>query len=267
MAVSERNKLGSGGAVRLSALEAQLNENDGALRGVQPFGALDGRYYTVCDTKDLINELGTNWIYTEVGTNTVEVASVPTASLPARVIFTSDANANSGAQLQFATALTAGSTTKAAWGGMIPRANLNISAFLRFRITTTVANAGLIFGLVTAGDTTVLNAGAIGFAEGLTMQKLRTLSVVHGNMRTGSASTATTLAPAATVVVNTWHTIGFRLLGTAGVEYFFDGNATGSSTMTNIPVAALCPSIAFEAGTAAAATIEIGGVYFGQEAF
>lgn len=266
MAFSTRNQLGNGGAVKLSALEAALPPADGPLYGAQPFGALDGRFYEI-DSKALIHGLGTNWIYTEVGTNSVEALTIPTATLPPRVIFTSDANANSGAQLQFAAA-SAPSTTAAgalaAFAGFIPRAGTVIHALLRFRITTTIANSGLIFGL-TPVDTTVLNAGAIGFTEGITLKKLRTVSVISGDMRVSSTSTATALSPTATVVIDTWHTIGFRLNGVTSVEYFFDGNKTGSTTMTNIPTAALCPSIAFEAGTAAAATIEISGVYFGQE--
>lgn len=267
MAVSERNRLGVGGANKLSALESQLNANDGPLRGCQPFGALDGRYVQM-PADNLLFCAGENWVATEVGTSGSKIVTAPTATLPLRLLYTSGtAGAGDGLNLQYAVAATLGSTTRTSIGTMFPAAGRILAGEMRFRITTTVNNCEMFFGLATAADTTMLSsAGAITVTELVGIRKLRSSALAAGSMSvTGPTTTATVLAPAATIVVNTWHTIGFRVNGISSVEYWFDGDVTGESTVTNIPVGALNPALVFQAATAAAATIEIAGIWYGME--
>lgn len=266
MAVSERNRLGVGGANKLSALESQLNANDGPLRGAQPFGAIDGRYVQT-PADNLLFCAGENWIATEVGTSGAKIVTAPSATLPLRLLYTSGtAGAGDGLNLQFAIAPTLASATRSAVATHFPAAGRILAGQMKFRITTTVANCEMFFGLATIDTTCLSSAGAITCTELVGIRKLRSSALAAGSMSvTGPTTTATTLSPAATIVVNTWYTIGFRVNGITSVEYWFDGDATGETTVTNIPVGALVPTLCFQAATAAAATIEVAGIWFGQE--
>jgi hypothetical protein len=237
------------------------------LRGCQPFGAIDGRY-TQITANELLMCAGENWVATEVGTSGSKIVTAPTATQPLRLIYTSGtAGAGDGLNLQHAVAATLGSTSRTSIATFFPAAGRIMAGQMKFRITTTVANCEMFFGLATAADTTMLSsAGAITVTELVGIRKLRSSALAAGSMSvTGPTTTATTLSPAATIVVNTWHTIGFRVNGVSSVEYWFDGDATGETTVTNIPVGGLTPALVFQAATAAAATIEIAGIWFGEE--
>lgn len=268
MAVSERNRLGVGGANKLSALEAQLNSNDGILRGVQPFGALDGRAVIVTSA-DLLQNLGANWVYTEVGTSTAETVVNQTATQPLRLVYTSGAaGAGDGFHLQYSSAVTLGSATRTAAPIFFPAAGKIIQGSMRFRITSTVTLGDMFFGACTADSTHFASTGVPkANMEGVGIRKIRATSVCAGSMYSGATPTitATTLSPAATVVASTWHTCGFKLNGVSSVEYMFDGETTGSTTVTNIPVAGLVPTLMFAASSAAAVTIEVSGICFSEE--
>lgn len=272
LAFSPRNLLGVGGATKLSAMELALPPADKALYGVQPFGQRDGRYFEVT-SHDVLQRLGTQWIHTMVdsGTGAAQVVAIqdPTATRGPFLKVTTNAAQHDSNQFQFAIAKTAGSTSLTAYAPFVAKAGYDLSFFMRFQITSTVANAVFAAGLSIV-DTTLLASSVIDTASFIGFYKAAS-ATMGGVVRTGGTSTTTALTVGGTSgwtpTVSTMYEIGFRLQGRTSITYYVNGEATGSTTMTNLPAntVVLCPSFVLGAGTAAAATMEIEGAYWGQE--
>lgn len=272
MSFSTKNLLGVGAARKLDPLEAALPESCKPLYGAQILGTIDGRYYQVT-AQDLLQRTGTQWIHTMVdsGTGAAQVIAVqdPTATRgPFLKIQTNVAQHDSN-QLQYAIAKTLGSTTLSAYAPFVAKAGYDISFSMRVKLTSTVANAVFLAGLAIV-DTTLLATSAIGVTDFIGFYKAAS-ATMGGVVRTSSTSTTTALTVSGTSgwtpTVDTAYDIGFKLTGRTSITFYVNGEATGSTTMTNLPAntVVLCPSIALGAGTAAAASMEVEGVYWGQE--
>ena len=277
MATSSRNQLGVGGARKLSALESTLPVADKYMFGAQPHGALDGRF-TQIPSSHLLQELGRRWILTTVDTATGDATGVraiqaATATEGPFVRLTTNANVADSEQLQYAAAQTASTTAAGsitAYAPFIAKAGYNIHFGMRIRIGTTVANAAVLFGLAEV-DTTLMASHVISTASLIGFYKAAS-ATMGGVVRASSTSTTTALTVGGTSgwtpTVSTWYDIGFKLVGRDSITFYVDGEATGSTTMTNLPAntVLLCPSICLAPGTSAIATMDISGFYCGQEA-
>ena len=272
MAVSNRNRLGVGGARLLDPLEAQFPPSSNGAENIQPFGVIDGRYHLV-DSSALLQRTGTQWIHTMVdnGSDAAQVVAVqdPTSALgPVLKITTNDAQHDSN-QIQYAIAKTLGSTTLSAYAPFVAKSGYNISFGCRFMTSTTVANQALLIGLSVV-DTTLLSSSAIATTDFIGFYKAAS-ATMGGVVRTSSTSTTTALTVGGTSgwtpTVSTWYDIEFRLVGRTSITFYVNGEKTGSTTMTNLPAdtVVLCPSIAVGAATAAVTTAQFRGFYCGQE--
>lgn len=280
MAISQKNSLNFSGQPKiggLDATEAALTPKAYGLSGAQLLGIFKGNCEEHCSYRD-IADVGRHFIYTEINAHTSNPAGVWTVgttagdtppNLPNRLIITTAGNADDGAQIQKACAQTSSTTsagTSTAFAGVIPRTGNIINFHCRFQITSTITNAAFIIGLVPV-DTTILATSAIGVTDLIGFYK--TFGAATGGvLRKSSSSTTTTLNTAnSTPVISTWYDYQFKLNGTSSIDYFINGVKTSSSTMSNIPVVGLTPSIAFTNHTGAAGTIWVQSLACFEEAY
>jgi len=246
--------------------EACAPASSRAFGGMQPMANQLGKEIAI--PHEHLLDVGRHWIYTEIGggtSNPAGVLTAPTATLPPRVIITSDGTQHRGAQIQYALAKTASGTsagTSTANALFIPKAGYNIALRCRFRVTTTATNSSWVLGLCPV-DTTMLASSVIDLTDLLGFYKPSGITVT-GVVRTSSTSTSSTLTTAFTI--NDWHEAEMRINGVSSAEFWWNGAKVVQTTMTNIPTAELTLGFAGVGATAAAATFEIQSLVARQEA-
>lgn len=273
---SLRNVFGDG-PQPASALEkcfgaAPVGSHDRCYMGYQPFGALDGRQFAVTNAM-FLQMAGTSWVHTMVdsGTGAAQVVAIqnPTATVGPHLKITTNAAQHDSNQIQYGIAKTLGSTTVSAYAPFVAKASYDIWFGMRFQITSTVANAVFLAGLSVVSST-LLSASVINTSDFIGFYKAASATmggVVRTTTSTTTALRSTLAGTSFTPTISTIYDIGFHLRERNTIDFYVNGVPTSSATMTNLPAntVVLCPSIAFGAGTAAAATAEFHGAFWAQE--
>lgn len=257
MATSPLNEL----SFRKDWFEGRTGEKSPTLRYTQPGGLFNGN--SIWQMNDDLYDPGRQWINTEVGTGTKAIV-LATATKPTVLTLTTGATQHNNIQMQWAKALTSGSTTAAAFAPFICKTGSDIAMRFRFQCTTTAANAAIFAGLSIV-DTTLLATSALDATSMIGLWKASGGIATAGIVRTASTNTSAALDAAFTI--NTWYDFGIYISGRTSVEFWLNGVRTYQSDMTNLPANTvnLAPSFVVAAGTAAAATMEVQSIATWQE--
>ena len=175
--------------------------------------------------------------YTTTLVNASTIALVASgAALGGRMVITTDAAENDGAQMQ------------ALGEAFLPTANNKIYFGCKFQVSAATQSDFLV-GL-TITDTTALG----GVTDGIYFRKIDETTACNFVIETASTETATA---ALTIVAATDYTLEFYWDG-AALYFYVDGVLGGTPVLTNIPTAEyMTPTIAFLTGAAAVITMTV----------
>lgn len=245
MALDNRNVLhcgpGPGGGRQNNPFHASAGSSSNlqALKNVRPLGHIYGTGNHITGSQFMRRA---NWLESDIAGTQAATLIQATATTRRYLQLLTSASDNTGLQLQW----TEDNGTTAVAGFIISTQYYGPYFSMTFNATS-ATTCGIFLGLA-AVDTTVLDtnaalnvADAVGIFKAPGGTNLQTTCI--------ASSSATTTTRDASFAVNTDYTIECAVQNASLVEFWING--TKYTTTTNIPTAALCPTLAIVTTTGA----------------